>query len=241
MTRVIDVFKLGHMNYRECLHLQKCIVEDNLTKLSRDPSSPILNKLLLVEHSPVYTIGLRRQNYTGAQLEILKNFGAQVEVTDRGGLITFHGPGQLVAYPIFYLKNFNPSVKWYVKMLESVIIKMCQKHYKLNAHRMCQVGYTGVWCDDKKFAALGIHCKRFVTYHGMAVNCNVNMEWFKNIVPCGIEDKAVTSLSELVDRNITVDEVRPKLVEAFGQCFEADLVIERTESETKNLIKDYVL
>ena len=112
MNRVIDVFNLGRMDYSKCLQLQKSLVEANLARLRDEPAATLTNKLLLVEHSPVYTVGLRRQAYAPDQLDKLKALGAQVELTDRGGLITFHGPGQLVAYPVFYLKNFNPSVKW---------------------------------------------------------------------------------------------------------------------------------
>jgi lipoate-protein ligase B len=124
--------------------------------------------------------------------------------------------------------------------LESVIIQMCKQHFQLRAYRMCNIGYTGVWCDEKKLAALGIHCKRYVTYHGLAVNCTVDLEWFRHIVPCGIEDKAVTSLSQLLGREVGVDEVRPRLVEAFGKSFKADLVNQKSESETREMLGEFV-
>lgn len=115
MNRLVDVFNLGRLDYRSALRVQKHLLAESLASLQQSPSSqkPVKNTLLLVEHDPVYTVGLRRKDYPAAELDKLRALGtAQVEQTDRGGLITFHGPGQLVAYPIFCLKNFNPSVKW---------------------------------------------------------------------------------------------------------------------------------
>lgn len=114
MNKIIDVFNVGRLDYKKCLHLQKFFLENNLSALRSDASSTqIKNTILIVEHNPVYTVGIRRKNYPEGELNKLRDLGAQVEQTDRGGLITFHGHGQLVAYPILYLKNFNPSLKWY--------------------------------------------------------------------------------------------------------------------------------
>lgn len=115
MNRLVDVFHLGRLDYRSALRVQKHFLAESLANLQQKPEQqqPVKNTLLLVEHEPVYTVGLRRKDYPQAELDKLRALGtARVEPTDRGGLITFHGPGQLVAYPIFYLKNFTPSVKW---------------------------------------------------------------------------------------------------------------------------------
>lgn len=113
MNKIVNVFNLGRLDYQSCFKIQKHLVDQSLKSLNSNPDDPVTNSLLLVEHSPVYTVGIRRRNYPEEELVKLRNLGAQVVQTDRGGLITFHGPGQLVAYPILYLKNFNPSVKWY--------------------------------------------------------------------------------------------------------------------------------
>ena len=118
MNKLVNVLNLGRLDYKAALKIQKHFLEQSLSKLKVDPSCQIENTLLLVEHNPVYTIGLRRKTYPTHELDKLRSLNADVEYTDRGGLITYHGPGQLVAYPIFYLKNFTPSVKWYVIFLQ---------------------------------------------------------------------------------------------------------------------------
>ena len=107
----------------------------------------------------------------------------------------------------------------------------------LEAYRLCNVGYTGVWSDDKKIAALGIHCKRYVTYHGLALNCNVDLKWFEHIVPCGIEDKSVSTLSHLAKRDVTVKEMTPHLIKSFEKKFGADLKL-KSSDETSSIIQE---
>lgn len=120
--------------------------------------------------------------------------------------------------------------------LESVIIELCRRELDLHAYRMCNVGYTGVWSNDQKIAALGVHCKRYVTYHGLALNCNVDLSWFDQIVPCGIEDKAVTSLSRLLGREVTVEEMSPLLVNSFERAFQASLRV-RSRQDTSQMLR----
>lgn len=230
MLNRVRLYNLGRLDYRKCLGIQKHLVDESLNRNGRD-------SLLLVEHEPVYTIGIRRQKYPPSELEKLSRL-AQVESTDRGGLITFHGPGQLVAYPILNLKqrHFNSSLKWYVKQLEQLVIDLCRDHYNINAYRLCTVGYTGVWCDgDRKIAAIGVHCKRYVTYHGLAINCNVDMKWFEKIVPCGIEDKEVTSLSRVLAREVTVAHAAERFENVFEKLFGVQL--ERTTPEQVEKLK----
>jgi lipoate-protein ligase B len=225
----IQLYNLGRLDYRRCFNIQKYLLNEKLN------DAQAADSILLVEHEPTYTIGIRRNLYKPEDLERLRSLNAHVEMTDRGGLITFHGPGQLVAYPILNLKNYTPSLKWYVRQLEEVIIQLCKRNFGLEANRLCAQGYTGVWCRDKKIAALGVHCKRYVTYHGLALNCNVDLKWFDHIVPCGIEDKKVTSLSDLLNRDIGVDEATPLLAESFGELFKSNICFRNTQ-ETQDLI-----
>lgn len=218
MLNRVRLYNLGRLEYRKCLSLQKHLVNERINQHGID-------SLLLVEHEPVYTIGIRRQKYPQSELDKLSQV-AQVETTDRGGLITFHGPGQLVAYPILNLKqrHFQSSLKWYVRQLEQLVIDVCCEYYAIEAYRLCTVGYTGVWCPgDKKIAAIGVHCKRYVTYHGLALNCNVDMKWFERIVPCGIEDKEVTSLSRFTARDVNVARVIPQFENVFEKLFGVSL------------------
>lgn len=175
---------------------------------SQSPSpTTITNSLLLVEHEPVYTVGIRTKEYNDNYVLKLKEeldkhqMKADFVRTNRGGLITFHGPGQLVAYPIIYLGDFtskipNKSVKAYVNRLESTIIDTLTAAGLQGAHTMRE--YPGVWLDegDRKIAFIGISCKRYVTMHGISINCDCNLSWFDHIVSCGIEDKSITSIRQ---------------------------------------------
>jgi lipoyl(octanoyl) transferase len=183
---------------------------------------------------------LRCSFYKESELEKLKSLGASVEYSNRGGLITFHGHGQLVAYPILNLKNYSPSIKWYVCQLENTIVNLCSNSYKLKANRLCNIGYTGVWVNDQKLAALGIHCTRYITYHGIALNCNTDLTWFNHIIPCGIEDKKVTSLTKILNRNIGVNDVIDDFVKEFANLFSASIDC-KTKEETNSLIQNIEL
>lgn len=229
MSRIIQGLNLARMSYAQAYKIQKSILRSKIADTSK------VDTILFVEHDPVYTVGLRRAEYSDDFAKYLKSLNASFEYTDRGGLVTFHGPGQLVAYPIFYLKNHTIGLKDYVKRLESVIIDLCLKEYNLKANRLCTIGYTGVWVNDAKIAALGIGSKRHVTYHGLALNCNVNLEWFSKIVPCGISDKSVTSLSQQLKKDVTVPEVLPKLVKSFENQFKLQIEM-KTSDETQEIV-----
>lgn len=165
------------------------------------------NSLILVEHEPVYTIGIRTKDYDDNYLVKLKkqlnehNLSADFVKTNRGGLITFHGPGQLVAYPIIYLGDFsrtikNKSVRTYVNTLEATIIDTLNRVGIPDAHTVRE--NPGVWLGggERKIAFIGIACKRFVTMHGISINCDCDLSWFNHIVSCGIEDKMITSVHQ---------------------------------------------
>lgn len=183
---------------------------------SQRPNLNVTNSIMLVEHEPVYTVGLRVQSYnenyiTKLKTKLLdKNLEADFVQTNRGGLITFHGPGQLVAYPIIHLGDFirtvpNKSVKSYVKKLEDTIIDTLAKVGLNGAHTVRE--HPGVWVGngERKVAFVGITCKRYVTMHGISINCDCDLSWFDHINSCGIEDKLITSVkNELESMNTSI-------------------------------------
>ncbi|RWS05432.1 lipoate-protein ligase B-like protein [Dinothrombium tinctorium] len=227
MSRV-KVLRLGRKSFRETLRIQTDTAKTILEQLKSGVSQEtVANTLILVEHMPVYTIGIRTKEYSSQTAAKLRSLGADFVVTDRGGLITFHGFGQLVAYPILYLGSFgNKSIKWYIHQLEKTVIDTVScilKEIPVTVSTLDQ--YPGVWIDsNRKIAAIGVHAKRYVTTHGVAINCNTQMSWFDHIVPCGIEDKSVTSLSTESGREITIDQTEPNFLKAFQNVFKCELV-----------------
>ncbi|XP_078481375.1 octanoyl-[acyl-carrier-protein]:protein N-octanoyltransferase LIPT2, mitochondrial [Ciona intestinalis] len=205
-------FYLGKIRYANALKLQQ-----NLTQwqLKSPNANPIL---LMLQHDPVYTVGLRSSEYDENDESRLSALGADFVRTNRGGLITFHGPGQLVVYPIFKLADFKLGIRKYVCQLEATIIALCER-YELEAMRS---PHTGVWIGNNKVCAMGINARRGVTSHGLALNCNTDLEWFNRIVPCGIHGKGVTSLSHELSRDITVEHVLPHFLEHFSDVFKSE-------------------
>jgi lipoyl(octanoyl) transferase len=223
--RVINVLYLGRVDYSIALELQQTLVR--LVKEGR-----ISHTLLLLEHPPVITVGRNggAQNIV-ASPEFLAAKGVALHETDRGGDVTFHGPGQLVGYPIFDLRAFEPRIGAvdFVRRMEEVLIRTCGD---LGVVTERIPGLTGVWTQDDvpgKIAAIGVHISRAVTSHGFALNVNTNLDYFKLIVPCGISDKPVTSLErEMAQSSISRDRKVPGLEELaqhvarnFGRVFEA--------------------
>ncbi|KAL2095916.1 hypothetical protein ACEWY4_008064 [Coilia grayii] len=211
----VRVVNLGRISYGQALQVQQKHVRQHL-----DKSSEVPNTLLLCEHYPVYTIGIRQAPYPAKEEERLKGLGAEFFRTNRGGLITFHGPGQLVCYPILDLGCFKKSVRWYVCELEKTVIRLCSK-FGIKAATSPD---TGVWVGNNKICAIGIHCGRYITSHGIALNCNTDMRWFDNIVPCGIVGKGVTSLSLELSREVTTAEATPRLLESFSETFNCHML-----------------
>ena len=221
---LVHVLRTGLIKYAHGLNLQKFIT----STFSEQNESKFKNILILTEHQPVYTIGIRTKDYTIDDEAHLRSLGAEFYKTNRGGLITFHGPGQLVAYPIINLKDFQPSIRWYVCHLEKTIIDLCKK-FNLNATTTAD---TGVWIDDRKICAMGVHGKRYITSHGLALNCNIDLKWFDHIVPCGLTGKSVTSLSKELNRNVSISETTPLFLNSFKQTFNCQLT-ELSDDETK--------
>ncbi|KAK6012796.1 lipoyl(octanoyl) transferase [Ostertagia ostertagi] len=173
----------------------------------RSVSAPIprrKNYILAVEHSPVYTVGIRSKLYSQEEETRLKALGADFFRTSRGGLITFHGPGQLVMYPIFDLKRIAPrpiGVRRYVELLEQVIINCATEDFHIS--NVGRTQHTGVWVgENRKLAALGIAVSHGVSYHGLALNCNTDLSWYDHVVGCGIEGAEATSLSRECHRDV---------------------------------------
>ncbi|ERL87224.1 putative lipoyltransferase 2, mitochondrial isoform X1 [Dendroctonus ponderosae] len=224
--KLVKTWKLGKIDYARALRLQ-----EHVSSLHNDSKNHVKNTLLCLEHYPVYTIGLRTKQYDLNEEVKLRNTGADFHKTNRGGLITFHGPGQLVVYPILNLKHFTPSMRWYVCQIEKTIIRLCEK-FGLKAETSPD---TGVWIGNNKICAIGIHGSRFITTHGLALNCNTDLTWFDNIVPCGLIGKGVTSLTNELKQNVSIEEVLPKFIESFCETFECDCTeIDRAEVDRIN-------
>lgn len=211
--RQVHILRAGPLSYANGLKLQQKIAGQI------NEANHFKNILILTSHPPVYTIGIRTTNYTIDDEERLRKLGAQFFKTNRGGLITFHGPGQMVAYPILNLKDFKPSIRWYVCHIEKTIIDLC-KEFGISANTSPD---TGVWVGDKKICAIGVHGSRYITTHGLALNCNTDLKWFDHIVPCGIEGKGVTSVSRELNRDVSIDEVEEPFLQSFSKIFQCKL------------------
>ncbi|MBD2444751.1 lipoyl(octanoyl) transferase LipB [Dolichospermum sp. FACHB-1091] len=179
--------------------------------------------LILLEHPPVYTLG------TGANLEFLKfnldKCNHDVHRIERGGEVTYHCPGQLVAYPILNLRRYRQDLHWYLRQLEEVLIRVLL-HYDLPGERIA--GFTGVWLEGYKVAAIGIKVSKWITMHGFSLNVCPDMTGFKHIVPCGIVDRPVCSLAAWIP-GITCDEVSSVVSQCFSEVFNVKLVAAKSE------------
>ncbi|KAH8369226.1 hypothetical protein KR009_004777, partial [Drosophila setifemur] len=214
---LVTVVRAGRHTYAAGLQLQTNLAKSNQ---NLDEIEKFRNYLVLQEHDPVYTIGLRTKGYTEADEERLRKLGADFHRTDRGGLITFHGPGQLVAYPILHLRQFKPSMRWYVGTLERLVIDTCRQMGIQNA---ATTQDTGIWVGNQKICAIGVHGSRYVTTHGIGLNCCTDLKWFEHIVPCGIEGKGVTSLSQELGRHVEIQEASRAFLKSFANVFDCRL------------------
>jgi lipoyl(octanoyl) transferase len=189
---------------------------------ARRARGEIPDVLALLEHPPVYTAGRRTDpaHVLLAESEI-ERAGAELHHVDRGGSVTFHGPGQLVGYPIVELRP-RPDVLAYLRRLEDAVILACADLGVEVGRR--QDDPTGVWAGDRKVCAIGVRVSRGVTLHGFALNCATDLSWYGAIVPCGLADRGVTSLTELAGREITVAEALPRFARRFEEVFDRRLV-----------------
>jgi lipoyl(octanoyl) transferase len=212
-VRVIEVRRLGLVKYGAALELQKRLVVQRKAGLIPD-------QLLLLQHPPVITLGVKsrdaRANIVASDAELERD-GVEIVETGRGGDVTFHGPGQLVGYPIIDLSPDRRDVHKYVRDLEEALIRTAAV-FGVAAGR--QSGLTGVWVGDNKLAAIGVRIARWITSHGFALNVSTDLEAFKLIVPCGISDKGVTSLAKLVNKDVSLADVEDAVVPAFAEIFD---------------------
>jgi lipoyl(octanoyl) transferase len=213
------VEQLGRVDYAEGLRLQRQLV-------AQRKAEAIPDTLLLLEHPHVYTLGRNAKRkhllVSDAQLRAL---GAQLFETDRGGDITYHGPGQLVGYPIFDLAKHRRDIAWFMRSLEEVFIRVASD-FGIEAGRLA--GAPGVWVGNDKLVAMGVHVSRWVTSHGFAFNVSTDLRYFDWIVPCGLRGKGVTSLEKLLGRPVAMEAAIERVVEHFGLVFALEMEVEKS-------------
>jgi lipoyl(octanoyl) transferase len=209
--RILEVRRLGVISYAEALEVQRALVEDR--KAGRVPDT-----LLLLQHPHVVTIGVKKDGRRNivATPDQLTRLGVEIFETGRGGDVTYHGPGQLVGYPIIDLDPDRRDVHRYVRDLEEVMIRVCED-YRLTAGRIA--GLSGAWIGGDKIGAVGVRISRWVTSHGFAFNVTTDLDFFRLIVPCGIADRGVTSLRLAAGTEPPMDEVETRFVERFAEVF----------------------
>lgn len=208
----LQVRRLGLVPYADGLELQRRLVEER--KADRIPDT-----LLLLQHPHVVTIGVKKdgREHIIASPERLSSLGVDVFESGRGGDVTYHGPGQLVGYPILDLNPDRRDVHKYVRDIEEVMIRVCAD-YGLQADRV--TGFSGAWIGDEKIGAIGVRISRWITSHGFAFNVSTDIQFFDLIVPCGIADKGVTSLAAKLGRAPAMTEVEDRFVDQFTAVFD---------------------
>ena len=202
----IKIIDLGFLDYKNSWNYQKELQKKVLIGDCSD-------SIIFVEHDSVYTFG---KNSDKSNLLVSKDSKIKVYETERGGEITYHGPGQIVCYPILNLKNFKQSVTWYMRALEEVIIETL-KLFNIKATR--KDGLTGVWVKDEKIGAQGVRMTKWVTMHGFALNVNTDLRFFNDIIPCGIKDFGVTSIEKIIGKEQDLSLVKEHILISFAKVF----------------------
>ncbi len=222
---------LGLIDYQECWDIQKALFNDTIARklknrdLPPEEQVPTVNHLIFCEHPHVYTLG-KSGDETNLLLndEELEEKHAEFYHVNRGGDITYHGPGQLVGYPIFDLDNFTSDIHLFLRLIEKAAIKTLHE-YGIDNAAPGDEGQTGVWLDyykkgkARKILAIGVHTSRWVTMHGFALNVNTDLSYFSNIVPCAIPDKSVTSLQKELGRKIDMEEAKERMKKYLAEVF----------------------
>lgn len=202
----IKIIDLGFLDYKNSWNYQKELQKKVLIGDCSD-------SIIFVEHDSVYTFG---KNSDKSNLLVSKDSKIKIYETERGGEITYHGPGQIVCYPILNLKNFKQSVTWYMRALEEVIIETL-KLFNIKATRKDSL--TGVWVKDKKIGAQGVRMTKWVTMHGFALNVNTDLRFFNDIIPCGIKDFGVTSIEKIIGKEQDLSLVKEHILISFAKVF----------------------
>jgi len=230
-NRGVEIINWGRKAYKSAWEEQEQIfnkvVELKLQNRQNETNIATPNYLVFCEHPPVYTLGKSgsMENLLLSEDELAAK-GIEFFKINRGGDITFHGPGQLVMYPIFDLENFFTDIHKYLRFLEDAVIKLLN-YYGIDAGRY--PGFTGVWIDPeganaRKICAMGVKCSRWVSMHGIALNVNTDLDYFKHIIPCGINDKAVTSIQQELGRSMDIETIRIKLADYVLEVFEGNKI-----------------
>jgi lipoyl(octanoyl) transferase len=246
MNKQIHITDLGIIDYQKAWDYQEVLLKENVrVKLAKGKSVPATdipvvaeaeiiaveettNYLLFCEHPPVYTLG--KSGHIENLLineQQMQEQGISFFPTNRGGDITYHGPGQVVVYPIVDLENFFTDIGKYLRNLEEIVIRTLAE-YGITGTR--SAGETGVWLDPedktraRKICAMGVRCSRWITMHGLALNVNTDLQYFNNIIPCGIADKKVASMQEELGREVSLAEVKEKMQRHFADVFGAEMV-----------------
>ena len=210
----IDIQDLGKLLYKKTWNYQKEL-------LKKRSNNEINDTLILVEHEPVFTLGKNAD-----ENHILQNCPDNIKTyhIERGGDVTYHGPGQLVGYPILDLRNYKKSISWYMRSLEQVIIDTLFD-YNITANR--KKGLTGVWCNNEKIAALGVRVSRWITMHGFSLNIDPNLNHYKSIIPCGIFEHGVTSMSGVLNKTVDYEHVKKTIIKKFLYQFSIDYTLDK--------------
>ena len=216
VERELWVVWLGRMGYEECLELQREVARQRIS------GSIPHDVLLLVEHPPVVTLGRSsKQKNLISSPAFLASRGVELFEVERGGDVTFHGPGQLVGYPIFDLKQHRQDLHWYLRSVEEALIRTLSE-YGIPGER--STGYTGVWTRGRKIASIGVHARDWVTWHGFALNVTTDLSYFDLIVPCGIVGVEMTSIAKETGAPVDVDPVCDVAAREFATVFDLTMV-----------------
>ena len=231
MNKNINVYDLGVLDYKTALNFQEKKLQEiiDIKRTNRNEGSSIEtpNYFLFVEHPPVITLGKSGQEknllLTKEELERKK---IQYFNTNRGGDITFHGHGQIVGYPVIDLENFYTDINRYLRTLEEIVI-LTLNYFKISSQRSS--GETGVWLEpnspySRKICAIGVKTSRWVTMHGFALNVDTDLRYYNYIVPCGIKGKGITSINQEIKKNVSINEVKEKILENLKKTFQANLI-----------------
>ncbi len=206
--------QLGLIHYAEAMDIQREIFESRRNGRTEDT-------LLILQHFPVVTLGSSgREDHILVDRQILKEKGIEVYATDRGGDVTFHGPEQVVAYPILNLKELGIGVEEYVREMEEVVIRTLNE-FSIPATR--QKGFPGVWVDHEKICSVGFKVSKWITKHGLALNVNTDLNAFNLIVPCGIRGVTVTSMEKILKKTVVIEEVEGRIISNFSAIFQIEL------------------
>ncbi len=225
--RELWVVRLGRMGYEECLELQREVARQRIT------GAVPQDVLLLVEHPPVVTLGRSsKQKNLISSPDFLRSRGVELFEVERGGDVTFHGPGQLVGYPVFDLKRHKQDLHWYLRSVEEAIIRTIGE-YGIPGER--STGYTGVWTRGRKIASIGVHARDWVTWHGFALNVTTDLSYFDFIVPCGIDGVTMTSIEKESSLALDMDAVGSLAAQEFATLFDLSLLeVDSTELGVRN-------